>query len=368
MSTSVSPDARRIWAAARGPVIVGAIVLAAAIVMTLLQESPSLDTLDPESVAPAGSRAVARLLTDRGVQIQRVDTAEDAGKALTGDATLLITRPDWVAPPQLGELRDAASAVVAVGAQGPALDALAPGVGSNPAIPTSTRQPGCSLPAARAAGTARLGGTTYTGESTCYDGTLVEHSKTFVLGDGTVLTNADLDEEGNAALALRLLGQHQRLVWYIPSLSDPARASSEQSFYDLIPQGWWFGLGQVVIAVLLFMFWRGRRLGPVVTEPLPVMVRAAETAEGRARLYRRAGATDHAAAALRQSTVNRLIPLLGLTSDATPEAVAESAAARAGRDAGAVGAVLFGPPPATEQALVDLADELDRLADEIGSL
>ena len=78
MSTSVSPDARRIWAAARGPVIIGAIVLAAAIVMSLFRDSQSLDALDPESVAPAGSRAVARLLTAQGIQIQRVDT--DVGK------------------------------------------------------------------------------------------------------------------------------------------------------------------------------------------------------------------------------------------------------------------------------------------------
>jgi hypothetical protein len=367
MSTSVSPDARRIWAAARGPVLIGAIVLAVAIVMSLFQDSQSLDALDPDSVAPAGSRAVARLLADQGVQIQRVDTAKDADEALTGGATLLITRPNWVAAPQLGDLRDAARTVVAIGAQGDALDTLTPGVASGPAIPVSTRQPGCSLPAARAAGSARLGGVAYSDTSACYDGTLVERSKTIVLGDATVLTNSELDEEGNSALALRLLGQHQRLVWYMPSLSDPARGG-EQSFYDLIPQGWWFGLAQVVIAVLLLMFWRGRRLGPVVTEPLPVVVRAAETAEGRARLYRRAGATDHAATALRRSTIDKLIPLLGLTSDATPEAVADRAADRACRDASAVRTILCGPPPVTEQALVDLADELDRLAEEIGSL
>jgi hypothetical protein len=365
MTTSVSPGARRVWAAARGPAIVGGIVLAAAIVMTLFQQSPSIDALDPESVSPTGSRAVARLLTERGVQIQRVDTAEDARAALTGGATLLITRPNWVASPQLDELHEAARTVVAVGAQGPALDALAPGVESGPEVPASTRQPGCTLPAARAAGTARLGGITYQRGAPCYDGTLVERTKTVVLGDATVLTNADLDEEGNAALALRLLGQHERLVWYMPSLADPARDGGEQSFYDLIPQGWPFALGQLVIAVLLFMVWRARRLGPVVTEALPVVVRAAETAEGRARLYRRAGATDHAAQALRQSTITKLIPLLGLTSDATPDAVVQSASARTGRD---VRTVLYGPPPATEQALVDLADELDRLADEIGSL
>jgi hypothetical protein len=120
--------------------------------------------------------------------------------------------------------------------------------------------------------------------------------------------------------------------------------------------------------VLLFMLWRARRLGPVVIEPLPVVVRAAETAEGRARLYRRAKAADHAADALRRSTVDRMIPLLGLTPDATPAAVVESVAARTGRPGAEIHAVLYGPPPDTEQALVQLADTLDVLANEVGSL
>ncbi|MBP2327637.1 hypothetical protein JOF56_008022 [Kibdelosporangium banguiense] len=365
MSTSVSPDARRIWAAARGPLIIGVIVLATVIVMSLFRDSPSLDALDPDSVAPTGSRAVARLLTAQGVQIHPVDTAQAAGEALDGGATLLITQPNWVNPVRLNQLRDQARTVVAIAPQGDAVGALIPGVDSAASVPTGTREPGCSLPAARAAGAARIGGITYSDEFSCYDGTLVARSQTILLGGAAPLSNETLAEEGNAALALRLLGQHQRLVWYRPSLADPARDGGQQSFYDLIPPGWKFGLGQVVIAILLFMLWRGRRLGPVVTEPLPVVVRAAETAEGRARLYRRAGATDHAADALRRSAINRLIPLLGLTSDATPEAVADAVAAHTGRDARMV---LCGPPPGTEQALVDLAGDLDRLTDEIGPL
>ena len=72
---------------------------------------------------------------------------------------------------------------------------------------------------------------------------------------------------------------------------------------DLLPD--WVGptVLELFIAVVLVAGWRARRLGPVVEEPLPVVVRAAEVTEGRARLYRRAKARDRAANELRRATV-----------------------------------------------------------------
>jgi hypothetical protein len=360
MTTALSPDTRRVWLAARGPVLVGAMIVAAAIVITLLNGSGRNGALEPDSATPSGSRALARLLQGYGVRISRVDSARQAEDALAGGGTLLVTQPDLVDPEQLSSLRREAATTVAIGARGEALEALTPLVHTRSTIDSDAREPGCSVDAARAAGVVRIGGVTYSGDSSCYEGTLVQQGSVTLLGDATPLTNAALDEEGDAALSLRLLGQHEHLIWYVPKLSDVAKG--DQSFYDLVPRGWSFGLIQAAIAVLLFMLWRGRRLGPVVVEPLPVVVRAAETTEGRARLYRRAGATDHAAAALREATVSRLIPLLGLPSDAQPSAVAERVAERTGRPGPAVFAVLFGPAPASEQALVRLADDLDELA------
>jgi hypothetical protein len=308
---------------------------------------------------------VARLLQGYGVQVVRVESAEAAGDALTGDATLLVTRPDWVSPEQLATLRHKAGTTVLIGATEGALDAVAPAVSLRTTADPDVREPGCDVDVARAAGTARIGGFAYNGQKSCYDGTLVVLNGVTLLGDATPLTNDRLDEDGNAALALRLLGEHQRLVWYLPSLADAARPGAEKSFYDLIPAGWRYGLIEVVIAVLLFMLWRGRRLGPVVTEPLPVVVRAAETTEGRARLYRRARATDHAADALRQAALRELMPMLGLTS---PDAVVEQIAARTGRSGPEIHAVLHGPPPQTEQALVHLADALDTMINEVRTL
>lgn len=363
--TTQSPDARQVWRAARGPFLIGAVMLVAAIVITLLRGGGSDGAVDPDSVTPAGSRALARLLQDRGVEIVRADALTVVRDNIGDDTTLLITQPNWLSPQQLTTLRGEARAVVAIGATGEALTALVPSAREENNLRPDTRQPGCDY---NAAGAVRIGGVSYSGPS-CYGGTLVRADGVTLLGDATPLANESLDEEGNAALAMRVLGQHKRLIWYMPSLAEAASGGErvEKSFYHLVPAGWWFGLGQVGVAVLLFMAWRARRLGPIVDEPLPVVVRAAETTEGRARLYRRAKATDHAADALRTATISRLVPLLGLPADAAPEAITEGVTARTGREAAAVHAVLFGPPPNTEQALVQLADALDTLADEVGS-
>jgi hypothetical protein len=128
----------------------------------------------------------------------------------------------------------------------------------------------------------------------------------------------------------------------------------------------------VAVALALLMIARARRLGPVVPEPLPVVVRASEAVEGRARLYRRSRARDRAAASLREATRTRLAPLLGLPITASEHAVAAAAATRTRRPAVEV-AALLGDPAATmstqqqldDAGLVRLADELDALEQEV---
>jgi len=90
----------------------------------------------------------------------------------------------------------------------------------------------------------------------------------------------------------------------------------------------------LVIAAILAALWRGRRLGPVVAERLPVVVRAAETVEGHGHLYWSRRSRDRAAAAL------------------TP---------RSGRSTGEIVALLAGPVPTDDATLVALAGGLDKL-------
>ena len=125
-----------------------------------------------------------------------------------------------------------------------------------------------------------------------------------VIGRSAVLTNEELARQGNAALALRSLGVQRSLVWYLP---DPLDAGTGgPTLAELRPRWVAWLTWQLVLAAVLAMLWRARRLGRLVPEPLPVVVRAAETEEGRARLYRASRARGRAAATLRTATLRRL--------------------------------------------------------------
>jgi hypothetical protein len=134
----------------------------------------------------------------------------------------------------------------------------------------------------------------------------------------------------------------------------------------LLPDSVQFALVQLGIAVLVIAVWRARRLGPVVGEPLPVVVRAAEATEGLARLYRRAGARQRAATALRDAAVRSIAPRFGLPPvGADPRAVTEAVARHTGRAPLDIGELLYGASPDDDDALVALADSLDTLAAQL---
>ena len=121
------------------------------------------------------------------------------------------------------------------------------------------------------------------------------------------------------------------------------------------------------IAGLAIALWRGRRLGRVVTEDLPVIVPAGETVRGRARLYRASSARGSAAAALRTGARRRLAARVGLGPDPTLEVLVEAVGSRTGRPTEQVRSLISGtaPPPADSAGLVRLADDLDHLAAEV---
>jgi hypothetical protein len=317
------------------------------------------------------------VLRDRGVDVALVRTSAGVRDVAGEGDTVLVAFPDMLRPEQARTVRNTGADLVVVGAQTPG--AFAPGVEVAGDTAPEGRLPGCDLTAAERAGSADMGGIAYevrpgldTRVNGCYPHAglpsllLVQRPGQTVtlLGSPAALTNDRFDDLGNASLALSLLGQNDRLLWYLPSLGDVA-AEDEQSFYSLVPDGVWWGLAQALIAVLLLMFWRARRLGPVVAEHLPVVVRAAETVEGRARLYRRARARDKAADSLRAGALRRLVPLLGLPRHARPAEVVDAVAARTRRTPPDPAALLYGAAPADDAALVRLANDLDALDREI---
>ncbi|HZX38037.1 MAG TPA: DUF4350 domain-containing protein [Streptomyces sp.] len=389
-STSMSPTGRQVWTRARGLLLALVILVAAGIAMAALRSGDQHGRLDPRSADPSGSRAVAELLEDRGVTTRAVTTLDEATTAAGPDTTLLVTAPDLLTEHQQETLRTATAnsggRTVLLSAGPASLDVLAPGVDSEIPAPVSARTPACSLPAARSAGNADLGGERYStetpGADSCYpsDGlpSLLRiddpgNGDTVLLGSPDILYNHRLDKHGNASLALQLLGSRTHLVWYLPSLSDSSAAEdntdgdTDSTFLGLIPSGWLWGTLQLTLAAVLAAIWRARRLGPLVTERLPVAIRASESTEGRARLYRKVNARDRAASALRSATRSRLAPLLGVppTDAHSPAALLSAVSAHLPTGDRDLKALLFGPAPANDIALVHLADQLDALEREV---
>ncbi|QBI52746.1 DUF4350 domain-containing protein [Streptomonospora litoralis] len=375
-SAPTTPGAGHLWRRVRGPAAFIAGLIALALLVSLGAQQYREGLLEPEGPNPDGSRALVQILRDRGNEVDVARSAADALEAAGPGGVTVLAGAHRLTREQLDRLSGGLGDRILVRPTTPALNALAPGVRMTGRTEEQTLAPECGLAAAEAAGTADIGGEVYSteggGARACYPAAgghaLVrvsgEGHTTTVLGSPAPLTNARLDDEGNAALVLSLIGERD-VVWLRP---DPVPEQG-QSLWQLIPVQLRLALVPLAAALLLLALWRGRRLGPLVTERLPVVVRASETTEGRAGLYAARRARDRAGAALRSGTLRRIRPGLGLGPDAAPTAVVESAAARTGDDPAQLGALLFGPREAggddsytaDDNGLVRLADELDAL-------
>ncbi|WP_019878234.1 DUF4350 domain-containing protein [Sporichthya polymorpha] len=382
-TTSAAPGARTVWQSVRVPVLAVTVLLLVSVGLAVLAGRGATGELDAESYEPAGSRAIVALLRDEGVTVHVARTVAEARAAAEG-ATVLVTHPALLPPDRLTAVTTDAAGVVLVQPTSAALEAVGSDLVPLVKDDVEDRDPGCTLPPAQRAGRAEVGGVEYGRFAPrpdappavlCYpraeqeripSAPLAREGRVTALGAGNFLTNDRLDSDGNAALALGLLGERADLVWFRPSLDDPALEGGSKPLHVLLPDSVKVALLQLAIAALVVAAWRARRLGPVVAEPLPVVVRAAEATEGLARLYRRAEARHRAATSLRDAAVRSIAPRFGLPPvGADPRTVTEAVARHTGRPSPEIGELLYGEAPDDDAALVDLADSLDTLAAQL---
>jgi hypothetical protein len=332
----------------------------------------------PDDPRPGGAMALAQVLQQQGVEVTVTHSFWETQDAVRDgrDVTLLVDDDWWVLTEEAyASMQDLAQHVVLVQPTDVALEQLTPGV-EYAGFGGGELDADCELPAVQRAGSVLAGGDAYTAPASAerclasgddaYSLVRIERGshELVVLGLGSALENQAITEEGNAALALGLLGQQPRLVWYQPDVDDLA---FEDSGSLAALQAAWYA--PLVVLLLLVgaaaAAWRGRRMGPVVVEDLPVEVRSSETMEGRARLYERGGARDHALATLRDATLARLARILGLGRLATPDEIVTATAAVTGRDPAAIAAVLRTEPAHDDRGFVRISDELSRLEHEV---
>ncbi|WP_141631324.1 DUF4350 domain-containing protein [Mobilicoccus pelagius] len=333
-----------------------AIAAVAAASLLLASRSTVRLPLDPETTGPRGTRAVTEVLTDRGVSTHVARSAEDLASARIGaGTTVVVPQPQLLSSTELdrvARLRPGRLVLVAPGAE--ALDAL--GIPAHP-VGRAGRGPlisECATDLAATTDTLGGGGLTYRatspGIATCFPDHTDEDDdpshppaglldvpargdrpRTIIVGLPQAMTNVGITEASHAALALRTLGGTGDVLWYLPEPDpDDPRAGSTSA----PPAPEWVDpvLLLVATAVVLFCLVRGRRLGRLTTEPLPVVVPAEETTLARSRLYRRTGDVRGVGDSLRDAARADLRHTLRLPADADDGRIVEAAAARLGDD------------------------------------
>ncbi|ABD10144.1 hypothetical protein CcI156_06595 [Frankia sp. CcI156] len=384
--------------------VLGVLVLCYVVVSALAGRPDGQAYLDVASAEPGGTRALAEILRARGIIVSATDNPSGGRQqgpnpgglgggvgpaGAGGRATLVVVHPGRLTHDELiallGRVWQGAD-VVLVAPDATVLGALNVGVVTAGSAPSGEQSdPRCLLPEATTAGTTSIGADeTFTRQgdgaglgdmavSLCYGDPHGEArlavltptrsgspraggGRLVLLGSAGFLTNEHLGRTGNAALALGLLARQPVLSWITPDAGG-AGGVGTKSMMDLLPSAFWWTFLHIVVVLALLALWRGRRLGPPVPEPLPVVVRAAETVEGRGRLYAAAHARDRTADALRAGTRVRLAERMGLPLIWTPAgslspdpvALVTTASEQTGRSPSEIGSLLYGSgmPPQT---------------------
>ena len=392
VSAGARPPARRRWGLAALLTVAG--IVAVGLLAVLSGGAGRSGTLgDPDSASRNGSRALAEVLRQQGVQVEVVRTIRAFEAARVDPSTTVVVGSfDYLGEAAAERTSRHASSARRIVLLEPG--DLALGDLGVPLVTTGGGRAeltgGCNSDIVEADD--RLDATTTVYASADDDGPALPRGatgcfpekqsgvalvvlpasgaqpETVVLGSADALTNARVGDASHAAVGLRSLGSSERLVWYVPGLSDldVADASGDHRSSDRgVPD--WFdpGVLLLVIAFTAFALARGRRLGRIVTEPLPVVVRAVETTEARGRLYRRAGDRGRAASSLRSGTRHRLAARLGLPTPTLGSDLVEAVARAVGRDTAEVRALLDGPAPTNDRDLVLLAEQLAQLEENV---
>ncbi|QEM43999.1 DUF4350 domain-containing protein [Mycolicibacterium grossiae] len=375
--TAVGPTVGQRWGTVKWVLVALLAITAVSLLSTWLTAPRPGAPLAADSTSPDGARALVTLLRDEGVTVVEARSLADVAREARPDTLLVVAQTYFLVDDDgLDALADLPGDRLLVAPVSRAREVLAPDLAEGEDL-SMGGDPDCDLPAARRAGRVQLDGSATYGRADgagdvtvtrCYDGALAQYRAdgrtVTAVGDASFLTNAGLPKEGNAALAMNLVGSRERVIWYVPTFVE-GESDASASITDLIPDRVTWLVLQLCLVVALVAVWRSRRVGPLVAEDLPVVVRASETVEGRGRLYRAHRARDRAADALRTGTLQRMLPRLGLSAGAAPAAVAQAVAGRIGGDPDTHHHRLFGPPPATDDGLVTLARHLDDIERQV---
>ncbi|MEN3320443.1 MAG: hypothetical protein V7643_3845 [Mycobacterium sp.] len=373
----VGPTVAQRWRSARWVLLALVVIVGVATLSSYLTAPRPGGPMDPDSTSPEGARALATILREHGVDVVAAGDIAAVERAARPDTLILVAQTFYLFDDEvLQRLAELPGDRLLVAPVSRTREELAPEIRLGGGTTFGDSEPDCDLREATRAGAVQFGlsdayeATGDTPVTRCYGGALIRYThngrEVTVVSASDFMTNSGLLKQGNAALAMNLAGSHPRVIWYAPQHSEAESESTGGArITDFIPDQVGWVVLQLCLVIALVAMWKGRRIGPLVAEQMPVVVRASETVEGRGRLYRSRRTRDRAADALRTAALQRMMPRIGLGHDAEPPAVVTAVAERCGLPPQAVAHMLFGPAPASDPELVNLAHELDNIERQV---
>lgn len=376
-----SPRWSQRWRRWRPVVIALILMLVPALITLWTRPITSTTPLAIDNPKESGAMAIAELLRHEGISVSRAGSVSEAVEASGSGATIAVVNADRLSQEDRQALARAGGDVVVIGARGgsDALAGLTDMAGKGSAASSSTSlAPQCADTDAQAAqslagtrasvslrGDVDAVGCFPVGEDryAYATDTLPSGATLRVLPDPAPVTNAHLAQEGNAALGVRALGHHDRLLWLDGSRIETPTVWNSPSTPAWLP----VLILQLLVMAGVLAIVQGRRFGRVMSEELPVVVRSTETTRARGRLYRQGSDRPRATEALRSGTALRLGAALGLPPGTSRRDMIAAVAQASGIDPATVDSLLYGPPPSSDRALATLAVQLDQLESEVHS-
>ena len=329
--------------------------------------------MSPTSTRPDGFAGIVGVLESHGVDVVIVDSLDEAIKELDANSTLVLLTRGTEQPADVRRIVQSNAEVVLLAPE--FYDSFHYWGIDHVLTPVSGEyaRAECEEPAANAAAAIGPINTaidtsefTLDGPNDCFPVTggvfstvSPVNSQVSLLADARVFTNENLKSAGNASYGITKMGKHPKVVWVDKKVAievyggrDPSR-----SVPPFLPAT----LFGVLLTILMLAFYRARRFGALVPEPMPVVVPAGEAERGRARLYQRSKATVHAAAALRASTIAKYGKRVGLTPSSSAPDVIPAIASATNKPADYIADLLYNRPINTETELAALARELAAL-------
>ena len=353
--------------------IAGAFLLAVVITIVVGADQERTEQYDPANAGPDGSQAIARVLDDEGVDVSIVRSADELDETAVDDqSVIVVTSTEQLGENTVERLLDhtRGSSLVLVEPPSEVVDKVGASARTNPVVPDQGIRAECDDPMFDGLTMEVDSAFVYRGGGGCFgkdDGSVVlQQGVVTLFGGGQALTNDQVLRGDNAAVGLRLLGQGDELIWYVPTIEDIG-ADDELGVGALLPRWIEPGLWVTAFAAVFLIVWRARRLGPLSTEPLPVVIKAIETTQSRGRLYRKAQDRAHAATALRAAARANAAARLGLGSGHDEKALIRDLARHVGRPEVDIAALIGAEAatPGSDRDLIALArtlSELDREA------